>query len=933
MPLPSSPKLVRDLLLAVAVAAAALMLQWTLALSGGRQLPFMLIAPAIIFTAATLGRLPATLLLLAGVANVTVALAPPGHWFVDTVADWLTVIASLLVGSLLIVYGARLKLRSSRAEQAERRLTLAQDETGIGLFELDYRAGTAYASPALCQMLGQPVMDGSMPLAEWLNALNAGHVEDSRRTLQQKVAAGELRYERELRVALPDGQTRWLLSRIRLDVDARGELLASRGATLDITARKQLVTELEGAQFQLKQQLDDLSRLNALGNQLLAMPFLDAALQAMLEAVCAFHDTPFGLLQLFDAAGGTRVVAQCGFTAQALAQWVDAADRSGAAAGQRVLASDIQQDERFVALRPLAHALGTRALHSTPLRASGGGRVLGAFTVLRAVPGEPGERLLGLTDLCASQAAALIERDQALSLARESQQRFEVALQSSPVAFTILAPVRDAAGPITDFTWTYANPAAAALIGRPVQDLAGRRIRDVLPHAWDEPGFLAHYQQVSENGRTFQSETFTNNPTRGRWLQVIASPLNGLVVVWFTDITQRREERQALQEASRRKDEFLATLAHELRNPLAPIRHAATIVRDPAASPAQRQWSLAVIERQLQHMALLLDDLLDVSRITRDTLQLRRRRVALHDIVDAAVEVSGPLFSERQHALRLDLPHSPVWLDVDPLRIAQVLGNLLVNAAKYTEPGGEVALRARLDGGDLVIDVTDNGIGLQPEDCDRVFEIFTQVAAGAGDLQRGLGIGLALARKLMQLHGGQLEAHSPGPGAGSTFTARLPVALLPEAAAATPDVTSAVVHAEQPAEQPATAAGSKRRILIADDNRDAADSLALLLGMHGHEVQVAYDGREALARFHSFHPEVALLDMGMPEHTGTEVATLIRSQQRAPITLVALTGFGQPSDRQRALDAGFDHHLIKPIQLEQLQSMIDALTTTPASGA
>lgn len=929
--LTSNPKLARGLLLALAAASAALLVQWALTPWLGSRLPFMVIEPAIIFVAATLGRWPASLVLLVGAVNALLALAPPGQWLASSPGDQGAVAVYALLGALLIAYGGRLHLRSSQAEQAEQRLSLAQDETGVGLFELDYRQDTAYVSPALCQILGQPVMRGSMPLQQWLDALGAGHVNESRLMMQAKIAAGELRYEREMRVALPDGQERWLLSRIRLELDGRRQLAFARGATLDVTARKQLLTELQAAQSQLRQQLDDLGRLHSLGNRLLATPVLDAALQAMLDAVCSFHDTPFGLFRLREANGGSRVVAHCGLSNATLKQLassdqtLESDEVCGAAArsGRRVVVEDIEGDASLSSLRPLARALGVRAFHSTPLLAGGEGQVLGVFTVFTEAAGAPGERLMRLTDLCAGQAVALIEREHALSLARETQQRFEVALQSSVVAFTILAPVRDESGRVVDFAWSYANPAAAALIGLPVQALVGQRVLDVLPHAWDEPGFFERYLQVAEHGGTAEFDTRTHNPARQRWLHVIASPLNGSVVLWFTDITERLTEQQALHDADKRKDEFLATLAHELRNPLAPISHAADIIGDAAASDSQRHWSLQVIERQLRHMTLLLDDLLDVSRITRGTLPLRKERCELRRIVEAAVETSRPLFGQRRHRLALELPDEPMWLDVDPLRIGQVLGNMLVNAAKYTPPGGQVVLNAQREAGELVLTVTDNGVGLRTEDCERVFEMFVQLPSAQGRSQGGLGIGLALARNLMALHGGRLTAHSAGLGCGSTFTARLP--------SFEADVSAVVAAEESISSDAIPNPGSGQRVLVADDNRDAADSLATLLRLEGCEVQVAYDGTEALARFMTFRPQIALLDMGMPGSSGAEVAATIRKTQEGQhVTLVAITGFGQQRDREIAVAAGFNNHLTKPVPYSQLRTLLKKVVPTAA---
>jgi CheY-like chemotaxis protein/two-component sensor histidine kinase len=320
-----------------------------------------------------------------------------------------------------------------------------------------------------------------------------------------------------------------------------------------------------------------------------------------------------------------------------------------------------------------------------------------------------------------------------------------------------------------------------------------------------------------------------------------------------------------------------------------------------------------VIERQVKHMGLLLDDLLDVSRISRGTLLLRKSVVGLASIVEAAVEVARPHLDAKGHRLSISVPEQPPWLEVDPLRMAQVIGNLLTNAAKYTDPGGEVSVSAALERDQLAIRVADSGIGLTGQQLGRLFEMFAQAPAAIGRSQGGLGIGLALSRSLVRLHGGDVEAASDGPGRGSTFTVRLPATLLVPAAAAGAAPPGAVRSA------PA------RRILIADDNVDAADSLAELLRMEGHEVHVAYDGRQALAHFSRHQPDAALLDVGMPELTGLEVARAIR---RLPagrrVTMIAITGWGQARDRSDALEAGFDHHATKPVDPALVLRLIGA---------
>ena len=382
----------------------------------------------------------------------------------------------------------------------------------------------------------------------------------------------------------------------------------------------------------------------------------------------------------------------------------------------------------------------------------------------------------------------------------------------------------------------------------------------------------------------------------------------------FRDATEERAAKNALQLADRRKDEFLATLAHELRNPLAPIRQAAAVAAHEGTTPEQIRWSHSVIERQAAHMARLLDDLLDVSRITRGRLEVRRKRIALRGVVEAAVETARPVIDAGRHALSIDLPGEPLMLDADALRISQVLGNLLTNAAKYSERPGTIRLTAERVGEEVVIRVVDNGIGLAPADLPKIFEMFAQVNPTLDRKEAGLGIGLALSKALVELHGGTLEGRSEGLGKGSEFTVRLQLAS-PEQVQRTSSGSPVV-----PAETTPPATGSLR-ILLADDNRDACESLKMLLAIDGHEVRVAYDGESALATLAEFHPDIALLDIGMPKMNGYELATEIRRQPWSQdIQLVAVTGWGQSSDRQRALEAGFDAHFVKPVDFTELQA-------------
>jgi signal transduction histidine kinase len=377
------------------------------------------------------------------------------------------------------------------------------------------------------------------------------------------------------------------------------------------------------------------------------------------------------------------------------------------------------------------------------------------------------------------------------------------------------------------------------------------------------------------------------------------------------EIRRREQAEAALQETDRRKDEFLATLAHELRNPLAPIRQAALISKTPAATEAQKRWSHDVIERQVHHMALLLDDLLDISRVTRGTLELRTEMTELAAVIEAAVETARPSIDSKRHVLSIEIPDQPLQLAADPLRLAQVISNLLTNAAKYTDPEGRIRLRVEQQPGAIMISVTDNGIGIPADALERVFAMFSQVKSAQDRSDGGLGIGLALAKGLIDLHGGTIEARSAGIGRGSEFIVRLPTLVLNQSEPSpTLDSSQAVPLRGQ-------------RLLIADDNEDAAESLAALLRMDGHEVTVVSNGLEALSAITAMQPEVALLDIGMPHLSGYEVARQLRQGPLGQnITLIAITGWGQDRDKARAVEAGFNHHFTKPIEPDALLDLL-----------
>jgi signal transduction histidine kinase len=377
---------------------------------------------------------------------------------------------------------------------------------------------------------------------------------------------------------------------------------------------------------------------------------------------------------------------------------------------------------------------------------------------------------------------------------------------------------------------------------------------------------------------------------------------------------QARAHLLALEEGDRRKDEFLATLAHELRNPLAPILNSVEILRlSPGSDPVVRPLA-DMMRRQVSHMVRLVDDLLEISRITRGKIELRKARVELSAVLDAALETSRPAIEAAGLALQVALPASPLPIDADPTRMAQVFANLLNNAAKYTDRGGRIDVRAAREGAEVVVRVADTGIGMAPDMVGRIFDMFVQADAKGARAQGGLGIGLTLARSVVEMHGGSIAAHSAGPGRGSEFVVRVP--------AAGADARTAARAERAPAAGPVDA---PPRVLVVDDNHDAAESLAILLKVMGAQVEVVHDGPAAIAAVAVQRPAIVFLDIGMPQMSGYDVAREIRRGQgaRAPV-LVALTGWGQQKDREHSRAAGFDHHLVKPAEKEALRRLLAA---------
>jgi signal transduction histidine kinase len=496
------------------------------------------------------------------------------------------------------------------------------------------------------------------------------------------------------------------------------------------------------------------------------------------------------------------------------------------------------------------------------------------------------------------------------------------------VALVERAPVPIAVAHDEHCHFISANTALARLLGVP----AGVNI-SLTPRAGDQPAYriqrhgrdipadeLPMQYAISHRSRVTNDIEILRADGTLLYIQNDVEPLYdaqgdvcGCVSV-CVDMTERVRVEDMLREADRRKDEFLATLSHELRNPLAPIRNALELMRRAGDDRRLAEPALSIMERQFHQLVRLTDDLLDVSRITRNRMELRREIVDLRRVLQSALETTQPLMDAAGHTLRVSLPDTAIWVDADFTRLAQAFGNLLNNAAKYTDRGGTITVTAADADGDAIATVTDTGVGIAPENLTRVFEMFAQLNHGTDSARGGLGIGLTLARRLVELHGGNITAASPGAGKGTTFTMHLPTA----------EVLRKTVGVADPGPDVVVAC----RILVAEDIPDAAEMLRMMLECMGHAVRVAADGFEAVAIAKEFQPQVALLDIGMPRMDGYEAARRIRAALGPGVILVALTGWGQEEDKRRSREAGFNHHLTKPAEPDALERLIALVAQT-----
>jgi PAS domain S-box-containing protein len=592
------------------------------------------------------------------------------------------------------------------------------------------------------------------------------------------------------------------------------------------------------------------------------------------------------------------------------------------ASGEPAWIPDVVHDSNF----PRAAVAAQDGLHAAfgfPIRL--GAEIHGVIELFSSQVCEPDDDLLQTISTIGIQIGQFIERRRGDEETRRSE-ALKTAILDSALDTIITI---NAQGLIVEF-----NPAAVQMFGWDRTEAIGKPFVELIVSAsWEEPlgHELAHYLANVEG------------PTLGRRLELIARKSNGaefpveltvgripfpgppMFTGYIRDITARKQleaelrgRAEQLIEEDQHKNEFLATLAHELRNPLAPLRNGLQILRLARRDPDTVEQVHNMLDRQVAQMVRLVDDLLDLSRISRGAIELRKERLELATIVRQAVETSLPAIEQAGHQITIDVPQSPIYIDADLTRMAQVFSNILNNAAKYTEVGGRVHLAVQLRSGEAVVSIKDNGIGIPADMLPNVFDMFTQVDRNLERSQDGLGIGLSIVKRLVEMHGGVVEVRSEGHGKGSEFIVRMPVVL-------------SVVQPQPEAK--VTGANDNCRVLVVDDNRDAAISLALMLKLIGNETRAAHDGLEALELAEAFRPDLILLDIGMPTLNGYETAKRIRQQPWGKeVIIVALTGWGLDEDRRKSQEAGFDSHMVKPIQLHELEKLL-ASSKSPIAGS
>jgi PAS domain S-box-containing protein len=718
----------------------------------------------------------------------------------------------------------------------------------------------------------------------------------------------------ECRIRRTDGETRWVQFTGRaVEGDDNQRLI---GTVQDITERKKVEEAIRASEARHRYTVTLADTIRPLSDPLTvqaeASRVLGERIRAHRVAYFELRDGHFVIER--DYADGVPPVAGR-YPVAAFGPDLLAAYQAGRTATEAdvdaVVALTAQERQAFAAIQ-------TRAYVGVPLVKDG--TLVAGLAVHAARPRAWTATEVALIEDTAERTWSAVERVRAEAALRTSEERFRTLFSTMDEGFCVIEVEFDRAGRATDYRIELMNPAFEKHTG--MQGLVGRSVRQALPAL--EEFWFETYGRVATTGEPARV-VHKVEAMEGRWFEVSALRLGGdgshKVAVLFNDMTERKladaiRERLVVQllDQDRRKDVFLATLAHELRNPLAPIRYGLQLIRMAGAQGTVEQ-ARSMMERQLVQMTRLVDDLLDVSRVTTGKLELRRERLELRAVIAAALETSRPLIEQEGHDLVVVVPDAPIFVDGDPIRMAQVVSNLLNNSAKYTRRGGHIRVSVSLDEAVAVLTVADDGIGIPRAMLEAVFGMFTQVDRTLEKTTGGLGIGLSLVKGLVEMHGGTIEARSEGEGRGSEFAIRLPVAAF-------------VVSESEPSDAQANRVepSGSRRILIVDDNVDSADSLGQFLAMMGNEVRTAYDGAAGVEAARAFQPCVVLCDIGMPKVNGYDTARSIRAEAWAKNTvLVALTGWSQEDDLQMSADAGFDHHLVKPVEAAALMKLLAGL--------
>lgn len=734
--------------------------------------------------------------------------------------------------------------------------------TGAGVFETDASGLITHADDRYCELLGRTrdELVGRLSLSDLIVAEDRGKISDFTDTSMRKDEA----FSAEVRYRCPDDSVIWgavFAERIGEALDPSRGLHA---VVVDITKRKRAEHSLRSSEARL-------SAIFAHAPVALCELSLDGRLERVNDELCRLLGRSREALLGMNVAEVTH-------------------------------AEDVSHTQS--ALTQLLETGVPASLEKRYLRRDG--EIVFARSSISRLDDEQGrpEVILAVT-------VDLTERHRMELALLKSEERYRTLFDSIDEGFCVMEVIFDESENPIDYRFLQVNPAFAKQAG--LSNVIAKRPRDLgldLEQFWFDT-----FGRIAVTG---ESRRFANEVRQwGRWFDVYAfridKPEARHVAAVFNDITDRVREKAELKQTDRRKNEFMAVLAHELRNPLAPIRSGLQILRMSRGERGSNERILELMERQLQQLVRLVDDLLDLSRINQAKVRIQSARTSLQEVIDNSVEGSRPLIDSSGVSLHISTPDDPVVLEADSARLAQILSNLLSNAAKYTDAGGKVWLTAEASGEDAVFKVRDTGTGIPADMLNTIFEAFTQVGSSLARSHGGLGIGLSLVKTLVELHGGTVSAHSEGPGKGSEFVVRLP------------GIVKTKVTETTSAAKTDDALGS-HRVLVVDDNADAADSLAMMLRMLGNDVAVAHSGQEGLSLTEQFHPELLLLDLGMPELDGYEVARRIRSQPWGrSIIVAALTGWGQEEDRRRSRQAGFDHHLVKPVDLGALRDMLGHL--------